>query len=483
MTRLSMTLRPLALLAALALGGGLAAAPAAATTEPDSTFDVDYRSGTSDRADNLESTPGELAPVADGDASAQGTLLITQPGGSPVPVTDGGAQFYSADPPYELVSTAFTDPNGDFSISDLPPGDYNIAFFSRTDVALPVREWFNNNGSDNQPLRINAQTLALDANVTTDFETTVLGSRTINDDRFSGPDRFATAVSLSESRFTNSSGPTVIIVNGFTFPDALSGGALAASSGVLLMVEQNAIPSATQAELTRLDPSRIVIIGGTGVVSNAVQAALVAFVDDDASRVDRIAGADRYDTSRQVLTSDDGFASSVDALFIATGRGFPDALSAVPATAMADGALLLVDGSVGSLDPATRDLIDALNVPVYIIGGTGSVSAAIGSQLVTIAPEVTRVAGADRFLTSVEVALQFFPAADYAYLANAFSFPDALAAGPIAGQFDSPIYLSQFDCVPEAVVEDIFDVLANEVRVVGGTGVLSANVQSGEVCP
>ena len=40
--------------------------------------------------------------------------------------------------------------------------------------------------------------------------------------------------------------------------------------GPLLLVYQNSIPTETANEITRLAPSRIVILGGTGVVSDAV---------------------------------------------------------------------------------------------------------------------------------------------------------------------------------------------------------------------
>ena len=66
---------------------------------------------------------------------------------------------------------------------------------------------------------------------------------------------------------------------GSNFPDALAGGPVAGlNAGPVLLVTTDTIPAATASELTRLQPNKIVILGGTGVVSTAVETQLAAFV-------------------------------------------------------------------------------------------------------------------------------------------------------------------------------------------------------------
>ena len=350
-----------------------------------------------------------------------------------------------------------------------------MAAFS-DDADWPVKEWLYS-----ERFRVDADSFIFADDFADDFSNYTLGERSFDVTRESGADRFATAVALSQSRFGAGSGPKVFVVNGRNFPDALSAGALAAvEGGVLLLVEQNSVPTIVQGELSRLNPQSITIVGGTAVVSNGVKSVLENYLPGDP--VQRIAGADRYATSRTVITSAAGFDDDVDALFIATGTNFPDALASVPAATKESAGLLLVNGSASRLDTATRNLVSALDVPVYVIGGTGVVSSGIVSQLQGLAPEVTRVAGADRFETSVEVAFEFFENSDYAYLANGFNFPDALAAGPIAGAQNSPLYLIRRDCVPDVVFEDVLDVLANGIINVGGTAAISSRGASGQVC-
>jgi D-alanyl-D-alanine carboxypeptidase len=101
--------------------------------------------------------------------------------------------------------------------------------------------------------------------------------------------------------------------------------------------------------LRRLRPGRIVVVGGPGAVSDAQLGALRSLATS--GQATRVAGADRYATSVAVARST--FPSPASAVFVATGRDFPDALAAVPAAVRSGGPLLLVPGD--SLPPPVRD--------------------------------------------------------------------------------------------------------------------------------
>jgi putative cell wall-binding protein len=63
------------------------------------------------------------------------------------------------------------------------------------------------------------------------------------------------------------------------FPDALAGASAAGNLGApLLLVTRDSIPAATAAELARLAPNRIVILGSTGVISGIVGVQLAGYV-------------------------------------------------------------------------------------------------------------------------------------------------------------------------------------------------------------
>ena len=154
----------------------------------------------------------------------------------------------------------------------------------------------------------------------------------------SAPTAYATAAAIS-AEFYAPNVPAAFIAVGTGFADALAGGPAAAlNDSPLLLVRTDAIPDATSAELTRLQPQRIYILGGPAVVSDAVAAQLDAYT---AGPVDRLWGPDRYATAAAVART---FWSRHMA-FVATGQNFPDALAG-GAVAGRDGApVLLAKGS------------------------------------------------------------------------------------------------------------------------------------------
>jgi peptidoglycan/xylan/chitin deacetylase (PgdA/CDA1 family) len=167
----------------------------------------------------------------------------------------------------------------------------------------------------------------------------------------------------------------VFVATGLAFPDGLTGGAAAAvRDGPVLLVRPDSIPPATAAQLQRLAPSRVVIVGGTGVISGAVEANLRAY----ATTVQRAAGADRYGTALAV--SQATFAGVASAVFIASGANFPDALGAIPAAGQRLGPVLLVPSA--TLPSAISAELARLDPDVVFLLGGESVVAPLVAKLV-----------------------------------------------------------------------------------------------------
>lgn len=419
----------------------------------------------------VDDTAPALDPALSGTIS--GRLLIEPEGGAPVAVNEGYVNFYVQNAfPGAPVATVPIDSMGNFTRGGLPAGSYDVEFVSTDSRFLPVRSWY--------PDRLFAfQSIAItlvDATAFT-FGDVVIFSRVMLKVRTFGENRFATAVAISALSNPDGADRHVIIVNGLNFPDALSAGASASFAGsTVLMVTATSIPPETLAELDRLDPIGIRIVGGTAVVSTAIESQLEDFVPSP-SDVTRISGVDRYATSRAVVQ----FMQSqqlLNRVLIATGSNFPDALAAVPAAGAYGNAVLLVNGGSSTLDTATRDLIDSLDVPVTIIGGTGSVSAGIESQISALGVTVDRVQGASRYETAIAVADEFFPAREAAFIATGTGFADALAVGARAAALGWPLLLSQPTCVPTVVLDDIYNSLINEIDLIGGTGALGVGVEN-----
>jgi len=92
--------------------------------------------------------------------------------------------------------------------------------------------------------------------------------------RVAGVDRYATAVAISQAYFSPGV-PAVFLATGTNFPDALAGSAVAGLvEGPVLLTTPTSLPAAVASEITRLAPSKVYILGGTGVVSAAIEAQL-----------------------------------------------------------------------------------------------------------------------------------------------------------------------------------------------------------------
>lgn len=196
--------------------------------------------------------------------------------------------------------------------------------------------------------------------------------------RLAGATRYATAAAISSDTFA-SGVPVAYVATGTNFPDALAGVAAAGSGGgPVLLTSPSQLPGDTAAELSRLRPDRIVVLGGTSVISDGVVAALRGYATS--GRVNRLSGANRYATAVDVSSST--FGSSAVA-FIATGANFPDALGGGPVAGSIPGPLLLVPGTSIPADVAA-ELRRLAPERVVILGGTSVVSASVQAQLETL---------------------------------------------------------------------------------------------------
>ena len=70
----------------------------------------------------------------------------------------------------------------------------------------------------------------------------------------------------------------MVVATGVAYPDALAGAPAARGGGPLLLVPPDHIPDSVAAELRRLAPKRIWLLGGPAAVSTAVEAGLEQFL-------------------------------------------------------------------------------------------------------------------------------------------------------------------------------------------------------------
>ncbi|MDR2996533.1 MAG: cell wall-binding repeat-containing protein [Microbacterium sp.] len=191
--------------------------------------------------------------------------------------------------------------------------------------------------------------------------------------RLQGTDRYATSANAARAGFPQSRGGVIYVASGALYPDALSGAYLAGRNRApLLLVRSAEVPDVILDQIQRLAPERIVILGGAGAVSRAVESRLSAL---SVKPVVRLGGADRFATS--IAASQHGFApGTAGVVYVASGLNFPDALAAAPLAASTGGPVLLTRPA-DYTDAFDREFLRLHSSRAVIIGGVGSVDPAI----------------------------------------------------------------------------------------------------------
>ncbi len=298
-------------------------------------------------------------------------------------------------------------------------------------------------------------------------------------ERIAGEDRYATAAAASQKSFT-ATAAAVVLASGASPADALAGAPLAGSvagGAPVLLVKRDLLPSATLAEITRLKPKKVYILGGKGAVSEAVEAQVRAAMPPAPDAVERIGGVSRYDTARLIAlkVKEMNGGADVGRVFAVSGRVFADAVAAAPLAYRLRAPVLLVDPR--GITTSTIEAAASLGVTgTLVVGGTGAVSDEAASQL----PGAVRIAaGANRYDTAALLADWAVANAGFAwtagYVCSGHAYSDALAAGPLAGRAGVPLLFVAQDRVP-AETRDVLS--ANKVTiarcyVIGGSLVVT----------
>lgn len=296
--------------------------------------------------------------------------------------------------------------------------------------------------------------------------------------RVAGANRYATAAEVA--RQFPGSVEHVYIASGEQAADALSGSAVGASGLVpqsssagtaqsaaspVLLVRSDRIPQATHDALADLDPDRITVIGGPNAVSEEV---LQELAED--FEVDRVAGADRFETSAELARLYD--PESVDTVYIASGadRAFADALTGA-ALAGSQGAPVLLTHPTRAPDAVLDVLGDLAPEHVIVLGGSSAVTDDVADAL----GATERIGGSNRWATAVLVA-ERAESTSTRYVASGLNWPDALAGSALAGSEGAAILLTRPAVLPAATEAAIIGTAPTRVTVLGGTAVVSEEV-------
>lgn len=273
-----------------------------------------------------------------------------------------------------------------------------------------------------------------------DINGTVTGTFRVYDQatnvrRLAGANRFDTAIKVADALQAErmvTEFDTIIVASGTNFADALSGSYLASVKDAPILLSYNEAYNEQVKAYIRENlktGGTVYILGGTAAVPASMEKGLEEY------QVKRLAGANRFETNLAVL-KEVGVGSKE--ILVCTGTNFADSLSA---SAVGLPILLVHNESRKLTQNQMAWLSELVDNSFCIIGGENAVGRDL-AKAVSKYGSVDRLAGADRFQTSVLVAQRYFEDFDEVVLAYAWNYPDGLCGGSLAYAMGCPLILT-----------------------------------------
>ena len=275
-----------------------------------------------------------------------------------------------------------------------------------------------------------------------------------NTTELSGTTNAAAAAAWSKVAFTGTA-TEVLLGRDDVFADSLASGAMQGSRPLLLTNSQT-LSGEANAELNRLRPSIVNILGGPSAVSTAVENDLKS----KGYQTRRFSGPTRLETAIDIARR--ALPAATSAILAAAfspdpadqTRAFADSIAAGGWAADRAFPVLLTEND--RLSTVTKNYLRGSVIrTVFVVGGSSAISDSTVTELQQIGMTVRRISGPTRFDTAIRIA-QERGAADASKVAEVIltegQAADAWAAGFAAGAYsaskDAPIVLSNGGTLP-----------------------------------
>lgn len=206
-------------------------------------------------------------------------------------------------------------------------------------------------------------------------------------ERFAGTDRIDTAARAARKSLGDATGGTLVIANGWSLSDVGTAASVVASGGAdaVLYAGKNDLGDATQAVIAERQPSQILLVGGTAVLTANIEAQLAETASG--ASVDRYGGATRIETAAR--SAQHAFDEGATVAVIANGWTLEHVgVAAAYAAARDDAAVLYAQRT--KLTDATEEILqDHEPTLIVLIGSRDHLSSRIDEELNAVVPSAT----------------------------------------------------------------------------------------------
>lgn len=197
--------------------------------------------------------------------------------------------------------------------------------------------------------------------------------------------------------------------------------------------------------------------------------------EEKESSVTRIAGTGRYETAylaadfyKEILGTD-----RFDAVVVATGKNFADALSGSYLAAVKNAPILLTNGKTENVEQLHAYIKENVKKggTIYLLGGSGAVPESV-QQIEGY--QVKRLEGTNRYETNLEILKEAGITGDELIVATGKNFADSLSASAVK----TPILLvkpgDEMTAGQKAVLEKVS---GGTIYIIGGEGAVSGEIE------
>ena len=277
--------------------------------------------------------------------------------------------------------------------------------------------------------------------------------------RLAGLNRQETAIEVAKAAYP-AGADTVILARDDDFPDALTSAPLAYKEHApILLTNSQSLSPKVLAEINRLEPRKVILLGSTAAISDQVQNQLISL----GYSVNRIWGANRYATAAAIAKELGTFGKAI----VVNGDNFPDAL-VIASPAAQNGEPILLTAASALASETDRVLRQLSVAETLVIGAEVRVSDSVLEQL----PGHRRIAGPNRYMTAAYVLSEYPPYGQGVYMATGEDFPDALSGGLLAAIQGTNVVLVPPDGLPLALLDVVRSWQGMMVIALGGPNVV-----------
>lgn len=309
--------------------------------------------------------------------------------------------------------------------------------------------------------------------------------------RLGGQDRYETNIAISDEFVKNNSTDTAILASSIDYPDSLSAAPLTGIyNAPILITEKDKLTQSIENQIKKLGIKKVIIVGGTGVVSEKVNSRLKEL----GITTERLAGADRYETSMIIANrAAEKYVEKTGSIhtMIAAIPDYKDVLSMAPIAVYEKAPIILIKSDAKKISDV-KGLQEFINkyVPSDLSDHADFETVRVGEMADSFIDELPNqtpaAATSNKYLSNLTI--NYMRQGDLNFLnaiiANGENFPDALGGGALAGKLKAPIIFVGNSKLESEIPDDLKNIYSVSYRVtkniyyLGGTAVVPDGAES-----